>query len=197
MSFDRLQRDRRGLPVPHIAAWSSEHWSAARWDPVLPGRQMALFTAGRQGRGSPCFDVMNEPRQRRAVMLGRCQVCDDPLPRHERTSRPTGWLPASVLVTEELGHLDDGTPVTAEPLCCRSCAEFVVEHCCVLARRPERNIVHVVDWVRVAQFIDPSAAPALHARRFDATGDVEHLGRVARRHGGLVGLIKVGITRTA
>lgn len=181
--------------MPHIAAWSSEHWAAARFDPFVHG--VALFTAGRHGRGSPCFDVMNEPRQRRAVMAGRCQVCDDPLPRHRRTGRVQGWLPASVLTVEEVGHLDDGTPVTAEPLCCESCAVFVIEHCCVLARRSERDLVRVLDWQPIAQYVDPSAAPPTHARRFDKESDCERLGRIARRHGGLIGLVKVALVLTA
>lgn len=192
MTLDDLPRDRRGLPVPYVAAWSSEHWAVARWDPLIPGRQMALFTAGRMGRGTPCFDVVNEPRQRESVMTGRCQVCRDPLDRDRRTGIPIGFLPQSAIDEETIGRLD-GDPVTAEPLCCESCARFVVEHCCVLARRPAKGIVRVTRWDRILQYVDPSAAPPTHERRFDKSPDLTRLGEVARRHGGLVGMVKVCI----
>jgi hypothetical protein len=192
VSLDALPRDRRGLPVPYVAAWSSEHWAVARWDPHLPGRRIALFTAGRLGRGTPCFDVMNEPRQREVVMTGRCQVCTDPIPRDRRTGIPIGFLPSSAIDEETIGRLD-GDPVLAEPLCCESCAVYVTENCCVLAKRPAKGIVRVTQWDPVLQFIDPSAAPATHARRFDKNPDMTRLGIIARRHGGLVGMVKVCI----
>lgn len=186
----RLPTDRRGLPVPWIAAWSSEHWAVARFDPLVS--RQALFTAGRHGRGTPCFDVMNEPRQREAVMRGWCQVCRARLARDRRTGIITGYLPASTLA-EGVAHTDDGTPVTAEPLLCGLCATYVVDHCCVLAKRGDPGILAVSAWRRLLQFVDPSAAPPTHERRFDRSPDLTRLGVFARRHGGLVGMVKLMI----
>lgn len=191
--LSHLPADRRGLPVPFIAAWSSEHWDVARFDPIV--NKWALFTAGRYGRGKPCFDVMNEPRQREVVMRGLCQVCNVRLERDPLTSRPVGVLPASVL-NEGSQHDAEGRVVTAEPLLCRACGEYVVEHCCVLNKRGDPGLLIVMRWQPMLQIIDPSAAPPTHAYRFDKEGDLPRLGRIARHHGGLAGLVKVRIDET-
>jgi len=189
-----LPRDRRGLPVPHVAGWTSETWGVARAELLIRDRPMALFTRGRQGRGRPQFDVVNEARQRRAVLLGRCQVCDDELPRgHGPTlghSRPIGWLPAASIGDATF----DGHPVTHEPLCCLPCAAWADVHCCVLARGTDHRVVRVDHWQPLAQMIDPSAdKPRKHP---GDTADLERLGRIARAQNpaGLVGFVKVVLT---
>lgn len=156
--MDRLPRDRRRLPVPHVAAWSSEVWGVARAEHHLPGWPLALFCRGRQGRGRPMFDVVNEERQRRAVLLGRCQVCDGHLPlTHGPTvgyTRPYGWLPRATVERESVGRLEDGTPVTHEPLCCQPCAAWVAVHCCDLRRHSDHGLVEVMK----RHLHDPAAA---------------------------------------
>lgn len=194
MSLNELPRDKRGLPVPTVAAWSSEHWASTRMDPCAGGR-WALFTAGRQGRGRPCFDVVNEPRQRRALHLARCQVCDDPLPRG--TNGAFGYLPASTLTVESHGRLEDGTPVTHEPLCCGPCAEYVTERCCHLRRHGAGLLlIRLCDVQRIMQFIDPLAGPPLHAAQFDREPTEREratLARMVKREGGLVGFVKLAL----
>jgi hypothetical protein len=197
-SMARLPRDRRGLPVPHVAGWSSETWGVARAEHLIPGRPMALFTRGRQGRGRPQFDVVNEGRQRRAVLLGRCQVCDGLLPRgHGPTlghSKPIGWLPMASIEHEGRSYTADGTPVTAEPLCCLTCAAWVALHCCALRRHDDPRVARVDHWDAIAQLVDPSAdQPRKHHA---PTEDLERLGRIARaqKPAGLVGYVKLALT---
>lgn len=191
VTLEHAPRDRRGLPVPHVASWSSEHWHAARFDPFV--EHVALFTAGRQGRGRPVFDVVNEPRQRRAVLGHRCQVCDVLLPRNPSV----GWLPLSAL-EHGTALLKNGAPVTSKPLCCKECARFTADHCCVLSRSAERRVLLVKSWTPILQYIDPSTGPALHADRFDAGDDPEaraRLGRIASRQNprGIVGIVKIAL----
>lgn len=194
-SMQRLPRDRRGLPVPHVAGWTSETWGVARAEHLIKGRPVALFTRGRQGRGRPQFDVVNEARQRRAVLLGRCQVCDTELPRgHGPThghNRPIGWLPTASIGAATF----DGQPVTHEPLCCLPCARWAAQHCCVLARGTDDTVTRVDDWRPLIQLIDPSAdKPRKHPGETD---DLERLGRIARAQQpqGLVGFVKVILDR--
>lgn len=159
---------------------------------------MALFCHGRQGRGRPQFDVVNEERQRRAVMLGRCQVCDQTLPMtHGPTfgyTAPFGWLPASSIEHETRGYIAGGIPVTHEPLCCRPCAVWVAAHCCALRRHDDPRVIRVDKFDRIVQMIDPSAdQPRKHSVPSE---DLERLGRIARRQNpvGLVGFVKVALT---
>lgn len=147
------------------------------------------------------FDVVNEERQRRAVMLGRCQVCDDRLPLYHGPSvgytKPIGWLPKATLAHESGGHLEDGTPVTVEPLCCEPCATWVSEHCCFLARSGTPGVVRVDRWSRILQYVDPSAAPPNKQRGTLDSDEMAKLGRVARRQNppGLVGFVKIALRK--
>jgi hypothetical protein len=62
------------LPVPYVAAWSSEARIIVRPDPLLSGAP-GLFRDGRRGEGRPLFGKMSEARVRRVVREQRCQVC--------------------------------------------------------------------------------------------------------------------------
>jgi hypothetical protein len=158
---------------------------------------MALYSSGRQGRGIPHFDVINEERQRRAVLLGRCQVCDEILPRQRGGIRYYGWLPSTTLTSESRGHLEDGTPVVSEPLLCYPCCEWTISGCCQIARSDEVGMIRVDAFERVLQLVDPSAAPPskLKGRRDDMAAR-QRLGLIARRCDppGLVGFVKLALT---
>lgn len=181
----RLPLGRGDLPVPHIAAWSSERWAAIRFDPLVD--HVAVFTGGRQGRGRPVFGVMNEPRQRAAVMGRRCGVCNAALSE-------AAWLP-------NLPRLCEGTtqvgshehPVTTEPPCCLPCALWSTTGCPGIARHAA-GLLRIDHYLPLAQMVDPSRGPAAHDSRFDGEDDPaerERLGRIARRHKGAVGYVKV------
>lgn len=107
----------QGYPVPFVASWTSEHWSTSKYDARL--KHHALFTAGERGEGKPVLGLLNEPRQRLCVFDGRCQICGQRIAE--------GYLPEQIVNGDE--RLDDGTPVTSEPLCCKPCAEFSMRTC--------------------------------------------------------------------
>lgn len=171
-----------GYPVPFVAAWTSEHWSTARYDPRL--KRQAVFTAGARGVGAPILGLLNEPRQRMCVLEQRCQICG-------RRINGLGYLPDEALNREALV---DGPPVTSEPLCCRPCAEFSIATCPHLG---DGRVVAVHEYDRLVQVVDPSKAPSNRAGRFP--GETEQvrkrLGILARQHGGLAGYVKLVVKR--
>lgn len=183
----RLPRGRGGMPVPTVASWSSERWAAIRYDPVVD--HVAVFTGGRHGRGRPVFGAMNEPRQRRAVMQRRCQVCDAQLD-------DAGWLPAHDRLAEAQVEIGGRTvDVTTEPPCCEPCARWAATGCPGIGGHTT-GLLRLRVIAPIAQLVDPSRAPAAHDNRFDGGDDPaerERLGRIARRHGGAVGYVKVGL----
>jgi hypothetical protein len=187
-----LPRGRGGMPVPWVAAWSSERWAAVRWDPVV--NRIALFTGGRHGRGRPVFGVMNEPRQRAAVMRRRCGVCGGPIPLE--LYRFVGYLPAhDRLLDATVEHRGERHRVTGEPLCCRPCATWAATGCPGIAGGCS-GLLRITKLLPIAQLVDPSRAPATHDGRFDGDDDPAErarLGRIARRHGGAVGYVKVAV----
>lgn len=183
----RLYRGRGGLPVPHVAAWSSERWGAIRFDPLV-GRQ-AIFTTGRQGRGRALFGVTNEERQRACMVRRLCGVCAAPL-------EGPGWWPNHDRLIEQKADVDGRTyDVTHEPPCCHTCATWSATGCAAIGRRTP-NLLRVDAGSFVLQLIDPSRAPGRHDPRFDGPDNAaerERLGRIARRHGGAVGYVKLVI----
>lgn len=180
----RLPRGR-GLPVPYVASWSSEHWHAIRHDPLVG--HVAVFTAGRHGRGRPLFGVTNEPRQRLCVTRHLCGVCGQPIDG-------PGWLPHHDRLIEGQATLTGRqVDVTHEPPCCEPCAYWSATGCPSISRRTP-NLLRIDSYESLLQLIDPSAAPARHERRFDCDDDRDRLGRIARRHGGAVGYVKLAIT---
>src|SRR5689334_17701532 len=73
--MNRLPRERRGFPVPHVAEWTSEA-GVILPPPIHPRFGAMVVTTGRQGEGEPTLGQMSPMRQRRAMLETRCQVCD-------------------------------------------------------------------------------------------------------------------------
>lgn len=181
-----LPTTQAGVPVPHVASWSSERWAVARMDPLVENR-WALFSEGRQGRGRPLLASINEERQRQSVRLSRCQVCD------------VQYQPSELYVTTMATHVIEAHGrsliATYAPPTCEPCLEFSTEACPAFRQR-DYEIVKFVKCVQIMQFVDPSAAPMNGADRFDGGDNPEtrdRLGRSARKHGGLVGFVKLAI----
>ena len=174
-----------GLPVPYVAAWSSEVWDGYVLDPTwgLP----ALSTAGAAGRGVPVWGAINEPRQRRSVGQHRCQVCD----------RPGSPAELVVIFSGGLQTMASGTQlweVTAEPPVCPDCASWSRAHCPGLVGA-EAVEVPLQDTRPIASLIDPTAAPMDKAERFVPVPRAarRRLARAMEAHpGGLVGVVKLG-----
>ncbi len=180
-----LPTTKAGLPVPHVSSWSSERWGNARMDPLI-GR-MALYSEGRRGRGRPLLASINEERQRRSVRTRRCQVCDTQLAPGEL------WVTTMATHVIEL-HGRQVVATYASPTC-EPCLEWSAEVCPAF-RKGDHGLVRFTDCTQVLQMIDPSAAPMNGAEHFDGGDNPEtraRLGRIARKHGGLVGHVKLAI----
>lgn len=78
-----LPRTNGGIPITYTVAWSSEQGSVVRRDPVV-GRDAIFAAEGRQGEGTPKLAIVDTARQRRATVLGLCQVCGRKVPGRQR-----------------------------------------------------------------------------------------------------------------
>lgn len=187
--MQHLPRTKAGIPVPHVAAWSSERWAVARMEPMLQKR-WALFSEGRQGRGRPLLSAINEERQRRSVILNRCQVCDGQFDYKD--------LFVTTMAVHEIEVQGQQAVATYAPPTCVPCLDFSVAVC--PAFKNDHRRVPFGKCVPVFQLVDPSAAPMVNAERFDGgdnPAERERLGRIARKHGGLVGFIKLAMPAAA
>ncbi len=102
------------MKPPHITAWSGEVGYEIRPDPLV-GEHPAVFAArGQQGEGAPVWGRISEERQRRAVVLRHCQVCDQHL------SAPG----LAFILTQD--ETLEGLLLT-EPLVCRACAPAAMQ----------------------------------------------------------------------
>ena len=127
-----LRRDRHtGLPVPVINIWSGEQRRGelrpvVRFDPLVDG--LAYFTKGQPGQGHPDFFRQHPARQRRSMVLGRCQVCD-------RKLITDGWLPVGPGIQSHMAALPAHAVALTEPWLCDDCADYASHHCPGLIRR--------------------------------------------------------------
>lgn len=103
------------LPVPYVAAWSSEQGWRVDVDPVV-GKPCLFVAEGRRGLGTPMFGKMDPARVRRVIAKRLCQVCAQPLGLF-------GYV-ADVVLTRQGGH-----PVVNEPPACRRCFALAVLQC--------------------------------------------------------------------
>lgn len=124
------------LPVPYVAAWSSEDEIEIRREPLLGGRP-ALFRGGRRGEGKPIFGKMDEARCRQVVLRRLCQVCARPL--------DDGW----VLDVDRSAHADK--PVLKEPPCCSECFVLTLQTCPGVRRLIDAPPVRLIA-ARVARY---------------------------------------------
>jgi hypothetical protein len=121
----RLKRGPNGMPVPWIAAWSSERENRITRCPMVG---MAVFTKGRQGEGRPVFGEMHPARQRQAVIRGLCQTCGERLP--DRGPLLLAVVDAHVRDVTGQG----GRVLVIEPFACRDCLSYSVKVCPGLVR---------------------------------------------------------------
>lgn len=137
-----------GLPVPHVAAWSSERTERVSRDihlTRLGWNGPATFSSGGQGEGRAVLGEMEPARQRRAVLDRRCQVCDLELGERHRPNPP--WRqPLWLTDIRVKGNDDEGSvgndlagqtirvgrrivPLIFEPWCCEDCLAYAIQVC--------------------------------------------------------------------
>jgi hypothetical protein len=117
----------RGIPVPYIAAWSSEKERYISEDNNADGK-LAVFRNGRRGGGEPLFGKMDEARQREAIARRRCQVC-----RAKLDGEPSYALDINY------NEVKDSVPVIQEPPVCKPCARLALTICPGNRRRREHG----------------------------------------------------------
>jgi hypothetical protein len=110
------------LPVPYVAAWSSETEPYVRPCQFAGGRP-AIHRRGRRGDGTPLFGKMDERRVRRVIVEKLCQVCAQPL-------RANGGYVIDIPHSYENGH-----PIINEPAACERCFNEAVLLCPGISRR--------------------------------------------------------------
>jgi hypothetical protein len=140
-----------GLPVPYVAAWSSETHPRVAPEPILPHRPPAIFRDGRRGLGKPLFGKMDESRVRRVIARGLCQVCANTLPGG------VGY------VVDAIHGRSGGDPLLVEPLACLPCFRVAVALCPGITRLREgaRTVVlRCSAYERVGVTLRQSPAPA-------------------------------------
>lgn len=131
----------KGHPVPYIAAWTNEHLPQPKVITAANGIAFedALGANGhaqgsdpdgvlwqrwslRQGDGTPEFNIVHAPRQRRAMRKMLCQVCGGPSDENEQ-----GRL---FLLEDERDS--EGWPeeeITTHPPLCLACAPVAARMC--------------------------------------------------------------------
>lgn len=108
------------LPVPYVAAWSSETTIRVGKDSLI-GNRPALFRGGGRGDGKPLFGKMDEARTRVVVVNRLCQVCARPL-------RGAGYV-------ADVPYGSAGrAPLVHEPPACLSCFRVALALCPGIAR---------------------------------------------------------------
>jgi hypothetical protein len=140
----------RGIPVPYIAAWSSEKERYISEDNNAGGK-LAVFRTGRRGDGDPMFGKMDEARQREAIARRRCQVCRVKLSGEQ-----------SFALDINYNSVKDSTPVIQEPPVCKSCARLALTICPGNRRRREHGELlafEVYEYEILMQLLGPHYGP--------------------------------------
>jgi hypothetical protein len=159
------------LPVPYVAAWSSETAAYVARDAVI-GNRPAIHRSGRRGDGRPVFGKMNERRTRRVVVEHRCQVCADPL-------RGEGFV-IDIPYARTVG----GDPLVMEPPSCDRCFRVALSLCPGIARLEGKRrllVARVRDYVPylvTIDVVDNGGTPDIQAALLAWRGDKPVVGYV-------------------
>lgn len=154
-----LPRTHGGIPITYTVAWSSEHGIEVRPDPILAplGHRStpAIFAPGGPGIGTPKLQFTETSRQRRAAVLGLCQVCGRPIP--EPTGRRPRWLAdlrkhGQTIVIRGLER-----PLVVDTWTCTECLGYALQVCPGLIRKQAENLrlLRVRSYRLVATFEVP------------------------------------------
>lgn len=121
--------DTSKLRIPYVVTWSSEDETVLRYCPYA--KEVAAFTNGRQGRGKPVWGELHPERQRRAMWLLHCQVCDASLEMSE----------ARLVIWDGIQTDVFRRPLVMEPWLCEECCRYSIAVCPGLAERPNRRVL--------------------------------------------------------
>lgn len=138
----RLERDRRGYPIPYIA----QRYPLLVPPPVDPVLGM-VACEDTSGPCQPLLGFMSEERQRRCFLKFRCQVCERSVARGAR------WLAGGV------ADMPLATFAFREPYVCGSCLRYAVQVCPGLvtgARSGGLRIVRVRSVELLAECVAPT-----------------------------------------
>lgn len=144
------------LPVPFVAAWSSETAIRIARDPLY-NNQPAIYRDGGRGLGTPLFGKMAEDRTRFVLARRVCQVCAEPL-------RGPGY------VIDTIVGASGQKPIYTEPLSCLRCFRVAVALCPGIQRTKQRPRGHLIEcsaYEVIASYVGkaegPRADPDLNA----------------------------------
>lgn len=131
--LEHLARDRRGIPVPWINLWrmpdTPEQWTV-EFDLDLRCMAATAIEPGLTDGGAvPDFKAQAPQRQRRAVLVGICQICGFPI------GPQIPWLPIHPGSLQRVDVAGRGkVMVTTEPAVHHLCGLFAVDRCPALLR---------------------------------------------------------------
>lgn len=152
------------VPVPHTVLWSAEDQNFLAPDEWADGHT-AICNPDRQGEGRPRFGKPHMQRQRRAVVLGLCDLCGKPLKGHSKVSLSHAKV--------RRGAGDQLVVMQVEPLLHKPCAAISMAHCPSLKRdiRDGRLMVRLVAQYQVQLALMTTAAVKEFTGE-DKTGEV-------------------------
>jgi hypothetical protein len=160
-----LPRTPGGIPITYTVAWTSERKVELRPDPLMArlgyGETLAIFADGRPGDGTPKLAITETSRQRRAALLGLCQVCAHPIP--EPTKRRPRWL-ADLRKNGQTIKLDGRIlPLIIDTWTCTQCMAYALQACPGLIRRraetPPLRLLAVRAYRLIATLERPDSIP--------------------------------------
>lgn len=128
-------RSTGGLPVPFVAAWSSEQDYVIRPDALVRG-EPSVFSSGRRGDGEPLFGEMEASRQRHCVLKRRYQVCNHRCPDGLAVDGPGLGQDAVVGI--------DAARAILEPWVCAPCLEYALRVCPGLVTKNAREEISIL-----------------------------------------------------
>jgi hypothetical protein len=176
-----LPRTPGGIPITYTVAWTSERDVQLRPDPLLTrlgyGEHLAIFAGGAPGDGAPKLAVTETSRQRRAALLGLCQVCGHPIP--EPSKRRPRWL-ADLRKNGQTIRLDGRMlPLIIDTWTCAPCMAYALQVCPGLIRHRAEAPLHLL---------------AVRAYRLVATLERPDSIPASELPGGAIGLVKIAPT---